>query len=270
MDELAAFKGASADLIEKEKELLKKADIVFTGGKSLYESKKQHHANVHCFPSSVDREHFEKTMSSQTHIPDDLQNAVHPTIGFYGVIDERIDLELLDQIAEKLPTYTFIMIGPIVKIDPNSLPKRANIVYPGGKKYEELPNYLKGIDIAMMPFALNKSTQFISPTKTLEYMAAHKPIVSTPIYDVVRDYKDVVKIAGNADEFAKAIEQFVYESQQDMAQREEKEKKILTETSWDKTVTAMSDLMHKELEKKGKEIPINTQKAPLTDYFKVL
>lgn len=243
MDELSAFKGASPDLIEKEKELIRSADVVFTGGKSMYESKSKIGNNVHCFPSSVDRKHFEKALDESTEIPEDISSLNKPIVGYYGVIDERIDLDLLDKISSDVPDVTFLMIGPVVKIDESDLPRNPNIVYPGGKKYEELPNYLKFIDICMMPFAMNESTKFISPTKTLEYMVACKPIISTPIYDVVRDYSDVVKIVENSDEFVAAIQYYLNETNDEKQKRQELQKDIIEKTSWDNTANEMMRLM---------------------------
>jgi glycosyltransferase involved in cell wall biosynthesis len=268
MDELSAFAGAPQSLIDKEKKLLLKADIVFTGGKSLYDSKKQMHANVHCFPSSVDKKHFEKALQKDTAAPEEIQKIQKKKVGFYGVIDERLDLQLLDEVAQKLPDYEFIMIGPVVKINPDTLPHRPNISYTGGKTYEELPLYLKAFDIAMMPFALNKSTKFISPTKTLEFMAALKPIISTPIYDVVRDYRDIVKIVETSDQFVAAIHEYSNETAEQKMIRENKEKQIVEQTSWDNTKNAMEHLIELELQKKEKKIQ-NTH-APQLDYIEVL
>jgi glycosyltransferase involved in cell wall biosynthesis len=243
MDELSAFKGAPQELIDKEKLLISKADVVFTGGKSLYESKKRFHSDVFCFPSSVDRKHFEKALTGSVDVPQDLESIPHPIVGFYGVIDERMDLELMKQTAELMPDVHFVYIGPVVKIAENDLPKRDNIHYLGSKKYEELPSYLKGIDIAFMPFALNKSTEFISPTKTLEFMAALKPIISTAIKDVERDYSDIVPIIHNGQEAKNAIQQFIDETHEQRQKRETEETTIVDKTSWDKTQQEMETII---------------------------
>ena len=167
MDELSLFKFAPPELVENEEKLFKLADVVFTGGQSLFEAKKHRHRNIHAFPSSIDAAHFAKAFDV-TEEPFDQKEIPHPRVGFFGVIDERMDIELLDKIAALRPDFQFVMIGPIVKIDEKYLPRRANIHYLGGKKYNELPNYLSGWDAAMMPFAMNESTRFISPTKTPE------------------------------------------------------------------------------------------------------
>ena len=240
MDELSLFKGAPEQLINQEKYLMAHADVIFTGGKSLYESKKQFHDNVHCFPSSVDQPHFAQALNGIL-IPDDVVNLQSPIVGYYGVIDERIDLELLHQAAIKLPNVSFVMIGPFAKIEESDLPKEPNIHYLGMKSYDELPHYLKAFDIAMMPFALNDATKYISPTKTLEYMAAGKPIISTKIKDVVRDYSRSVTLIETADEFCEAIT-FLFDKN-DRQSLELEYFKILKKTSWDATANKMKSII---------------------------
>ncbi len=239
MDELSAFKGAPKSLIQEEEQLMQKADVIFTGGKSLYEAKRKLSDQVFCYPSSVDREHFEKALAEATIVPPDIKEIAHPIVGYYGVIDERIDLSLLDQVAQLRPDVSFVMIGPVVKIEEKDLPRHSNLHYLGGKPYNELPAYLKAIDVAMMPFALNESTQFISPTKTLEYIAALKPIISTPIYDVKRDYNDVLSIVNDATEFVTALDKYLEEKNDEKEKRYQDYDTILNAVSWDKTVVGM-------------------------------
>lgn len=240
MDELSLFKGAPERLIEQEKYLVSNADIVFTGGKSLYESKAQLHGNVHCFPSSVDQAHFEKALNGIA-LPGDISSIPSPVVGYFGVIDERIDLELLRATALLKPDVSFVMIGPLAKIGEHDLPRLDNIYYLGMKDYKELPGYLKAFSIAMMPFALNDATKYISPTKTLEYMAAGKPIISTAIKDVVRDYSDVVKIVSTPEEFSIYIDQAITNSPDSIMKYDYNE--ILRNTSWDSTVSKMKQLL---------------------------
>lgn len=242
MDELSLFKGAPSHLINQEKYLMAYADIIFTGGKSLYESKKQYHSNVYCFPSSVDEEHFAQALNG-IEVAADIANLPSPIVGYYGVIDERIDLQLLHETSKKLPDVSFVMIGPLAKIEDADLPKEKNIHYLGMKSYNELPSYLKAFDIAMMPFALNDATKYISPTKTLEYMAAGKPIISTKITDVVRDYSDSVSLIENADEFCSAIKLLFYKK--DILAAERGYDKILEKTSWNATADKMKSIIKK-------------------------
>jgi UDP-galactopyranose mutase len=205
MDELSMFKGAPPMLLDREKELFGRADLVFTGGESLYESKRTQHPHVFCFASSIDREHFGRARTTTTE-PEDQKSIPHPRLGFFGVIDERMDIGLLAELARIRPDWHLVMIGPVVKIDPAELPQASNIHFLGGKSYAELPEYLAGWDIAILPFAMNDSTRFISPTKTPEYLAGGRPVISTPIRDVVRPYgeKSLVSIAATAEEFAAA------------------------------------------------------------------
>lgn len=241
MDELSLFKNPPQKLIELESELMKRADVVFTGGQSLYEAKKNNHHNIHPFPSSIDYAHFAQSRQKLVE-PDDQINIPRPRIGFYGVIDERIDIDLLSQIADFRPEYHFIVVGPVVKIDPRTLPRRKNIHYLGKKDYHTLPLYLAGWDCAMMPFALNDSTRFISPTKTPEFLAAGRPVVSTSITDVVNPYglHKLVHIADKTEDFIDGI---------DMAIKDHKRPEwldrvdhYLRDNSWDYTFNKMSSL----------------------------
>jgi UDP-galactopyranose mutase len=248
MDELSKFKFAPTHLLDLEQELIDRADVVFTGGSSLYEAKKDRHPNVYCFPSSVDRAHFCKARAHQFD-PADQEELPRPRLGFYGVIDERFDIELLDAVAAMRPSWSFVMVGPVVKISEDELPKRPNIYYLGGKTYDQLPAYLSGWDVALMPFAMNESTQFISPTKTPEYLAGGKPVVSTPIKDVVRHYGKLegVKIASTPDEFVAACEEALELSRTPEIGWLAEADLMLSATSWDTTQARMAGLIHELL-----------------------
>jgi UDP-galactopyranose mutase len=241
MDELSAFKGAPVVLKDREAELFKRADLVFTGGQSLYEVKRHQHKNVYAFPSSIDAAHFAQARSVVEE-PADQAEIPHPRLGFFGVIDERMDIELLEKVAAARPDWHLVIVGPVVKIDPADLPARENIHYLGGKSYNELPSYLSGWDVALLPFARNESTRFISPTKTPEYLAAGCPVVSTSIRDVVRPYGDqgLVHIADDAAEFVASIEVAMNE---DGAARMQEVDAFLAQTSWDQTWGRMNELI---------------------------
>ena len=249
MDELSLFKGAPPELLPREAELFKRADLVFTGGQSLYEAKRDKHASVHAFPSSIDVAHFEQALRIQEE-PTDQKQISNPRIGFCGVIDERTDIVLLAAIADLKPTWQFVMVGPVVKIDEADLPRRENIHYLGGKDYKDLPAYIGGWDVAMMPFALNDSTRFISPTKTPEYLAAGRPVVSTPIRDVVRPYgeKGLVQIASTPDEFVNAIKTALNE---DTDERRSRAAEFLSTMSWDETQSQMAKLIDEVIENRA-------------------
>jgi glycosyltransferase involved in cell wall biosynthesis len=243
MDELSAFKGAPTCLALRERELFQMADLVFTGGQTLYEAKRDQHSSVYAFPSSIDREHFMQARAA-VEDPADQRDIPHPRLGFFGVVDERFDVALLDEASRLRPDWHFVIIGPVVKIDPDTLPKRENIHYLGGKSYQDLPAYISGWDVALLLFAQNESTRFISPTKTPEYLAAGKPVVSTPIRDVVYPYGQMglVRIAKDAREFVAAAD--------DLLQSEENRKpwlanvdEFLAQMSWDETWARMSRLI---------------------------
>jgi len=242
MDELSAFRNAPKQLVQRENALLKTADIVFTGGPSLYNAKKDRHPNVHCFSSSVDVSHFEQALDHANSHPAH-KSIPGPRLGFYGVIDERFDAELIARLADAHQQWQIVLVGPVVKIDPASLPQRPNIHYMGQQPYEALPQFLAGWDVCLLPFALNESTRFISPTKTLEYMAANLPIVSTPITDVAQPYGDMVAIAGTPEEFIAACEAALLSTPEQHAARVDKYRKVLSSTSWENTALEMRNLM---------------------------
>lgn len=241
MDELANFKFAPPELAGRERDLFAAADVVFTGGHSLYEAKRDRHPNIHPFPSSVDRAHFARARDGQAE-PLDLAGLRRPRFGFYGVVDERMDLDLLAAIADARPEWSLAIVGPVVKIDPADLPRHPNIHYLGARTYDELPAYLSGWDVAIMPFARNESTRFISPTKTPEYLAGGCPVVSTPITDVVRSYGDsgLVWIADDAPAFIAACEAALaaaVDTESLLAQAD----RILGDMSWDQTWMQMQE-----------------------------
>ena len=257
MDELANFKFAHPELKSREQELFQKADLVFTGGQTLYEAKREQHDDAHAFPSSIDKAHFGQARGPLAE-PADQASIPHPRIGFFGVVDERLDIELLRQLATNHAEWQFVIIGPVVKIDPAILPRTPNVHYLGGKDYKELPAYLKGWDVATLLFADNESTKFISPTKTPEYLAAGNPVVSTPIRDVVRPYGDLnlVHIADNAADFGAAIKKAL--TQRSDADWQQRTDDYLATISWDQTWQAMVDLMEQRLASKAPAAATNT------------
>jgi UDP-galactopyranose mutase len=241
MDELSAFKGAPTVITAREAELMQRAALVLTGGQSLFEAKRHQHSNIHPFPSSVDVPHFARARRL-TSEPQDQRPIPHPRLGFFGVIDERMDLALLDGVAATRPDWHLVVLGPVVKIDPASLPQRPNIHYLGAKRYEELPSYIAGWDVALMPFARNEATRFISPTKTPEYLAAGRPVVSTSIRDVVRPYgtHGLVRIADDVPAFVEACAAAMTE---EAGTRITRADAFLRQTSWDSTWTRIRSLL---------------------------
>jgi UDP-galactopyranose mutase len=242
MDELSAFAKPPAGLLAREAELFGRADVVFTGGQSLFEAKRTQHPFVHCFPSSVDVSHFAQAREHQED-PHDQASIPRPRIGFFGVIDERMDLDLLAGIATTRPDWQLVLVGPrSEKADTERLPHNPTVHYLGAKGYEELPAYLAGWDVAILPFARNKSTQFISPTKTPEYLAAGKPVVSTSIRDVVTPYGKLglVRIADTVEAFVREIEGALREED---GSRQAAADRFLAQLSWERTWSRMNRLV---------------------------
>lgn len=248
MDELSAFKFAPPEIKILEAQLFNKADVVFTGGNNLYKAKQAKHYNIHCFPSSIDKAHFKVARDFIKDLPDQLA-IPYPRLGFYGVIDERFDIELIKQAADAKPDWHFVLIGPIIKIDIATLPQNKNIHYLGNKTYQELPGYLSGWDIAIIPFAINESTRYISPTKTPEYLAGGKPVISTAITDVIDPYQTLglVHIIQNADEFVRVAtaELSIIDKSEWLIKVDE----YLRAISWDATWGRMNELMQEVIDR---------------------
>jgi len=244
MDELSAFMNAPRELLRREASLMKAADVVFTGGPSLYRAKQALHPNVHCFASSVDRDHFAQALDPR--IDHEEQRALgRPRLGFFGVIDERFDPVAISLAADAHPEWEIVLVGPVVKIDPTRLPRRSNIHYLGQRSYADLPKFLAGWDVCLLPFAINEATRYISPTKVLEYMAAEKPIVSTPVVDVVEPYGHIVQVGRHAQAFVGACEHALHESADVRDKRIAMMRSVVNATSWDVTAEKMRALIEK-------------------------
>ncbi|WP_031248433.1 glycosyltransferase family 1 protein [Mesorhizobium sp. LNHC229A00] len=241
MDELSSFRGAPPRMMALERELFRRADVVFTGGQSLYEAKQHRHRNIHPFPSSIDKAHFGKArLPGASSL--DQEEIARPRLGFFGVIDERMDLGLVDRMAALRPDWQFVMIGPVVKIEAAGLPRRPNIHWLGGRDYKQLPSYLAGWDVGIMPFAKNQATKFISPTKTPEFLAAGVPVISTSIRDVVRPYGQLglVEIADDAEKFIARAEHLLARPKDDWLRKVDRH---LAGMSWISTWEGMLSLI---------------------------
>jgi len=243
MDELSLFDGAPTSLLERETELLELADLVFTGGPSLYRAKQHRHPHVHCFPSSVDAAHFRQALTGAD-APEQC-DLPRPRLGFFGVIDERMDLAIIEALADEHPDWNIVLVGPIVKIDPASVPRRPNIHYTGQRPYAALPSFLAGWDLCLLPFAHNDATRFISPTKTLEYMAAERPIVSTSITDVAEPYGSIVYLGDTPAAFVRSCECALAAPPHERRRRTTAMRDVLAGTSWDATAASLERLVAK-------------------------
>ncbi len=247
MDELSAFKGAPAALREQDRTMLRTADVVFTGGVSMYRARLPYANNIHLFPSGVEIDHFARAAERTMPRPPELDTRAGPVIGYFGVIDERMDMEALEALASSHPEWNIVMLGPVVKIDPSELPQAPNLHFLGMKDYQELPAYLAYFDVALVPFAINEATRYLSPTKTLEYLAAGKPVVAAPIADIVELYGDYVRIAETPQEYVSqteaALAETAHETGAERRARTVKVEKLLQLHTWDYIAGEMQKLL---------------------------
>ena len=246
MDDLASFRGAPAAMREREAAIFAWADLVFAGGPSLYATRQGRHPRVHCLPSGVEPAHFAQAANGIVR-PPDLTALPRPILGYYGVLDERLDLDLLAAVADARPDWTLALVGPVAKIAADDLPRRPNIVYYGPRPYAELPAYLAAFEVAMLPFARNEATRSISPTKTLEYLAGDKPVVSTPIRDVIDLYGEAVLVAATSAQFVDAVERLLDEPPERRARRLAVGRRLVAAGDWDAIVGRMRSLIAEAL-----------------------
>jgi len=248
IDDLASRLSAPTELAAREKALMAMADVVFAGGPSLYEARLGQHPNLHCLPSAVDAAHF----APENLDGDDVEAAVanelhrgmaHPRLGFFGMIDERLDLGLIEALADQRPDWQIVMAGPVARIDPASLPQRPNLHWIGLQRYEALPHLMSHWDVCLLPFALDETTRFISPTKTLEYLAGGKPVVSTPIRDVVSLYGSAVRFGEDAGEFVAAVQEILGEHAPERARRRARSQALVDACTWDGTAAFIARML---------------------------
>jgi len=247
MDELSKFRGAPPEIVDRELDLLEHADLVFTGGRRLFEIKSQFHDNCHFYGCGVDGEHFGKARDAHISVPPEVASLPKPVLGYFGVIDERMDYELLEYLAESRPHWSIVLVGPVTRFDPLSLPKKANLHWLGQRSYADLPAICKGFDLCLMPFALNESTEFINPTKALEYLATGREIVSTSVPDVVHNFGTVLKIARTREEFLLLCEAALDAPD---AERLARGLKMAQENSWEAIVASLEGHVSETLHKK--------------------
>jgi glycosyltransferase involved in cell wall biosynthesis len=247
MDELSKFRGAPPEILEREAELIELADVLFTGGRKLFEAKSRFHDNCHFYGCGVDGDHFGKACRAETAIRPEIEKLRKPVLGYFGVVDERMDYELLAALADANPEWSVAMVGPVLKVEEASLPRRANLHWLGQQSYADLPAFCKGFDVCLMPFALNEATEFINPTKALEYMATGRPIVSTAVADVVRNFGSVVKVANNSRQFISLCQQAI--AQPDSAGIE-RGLAMARENSWESIVSQLENHVNEALARK--------------------
>jgi UDP-galactopyranose mutase len=256
MDDLASFKDGSPELRMREARLLELADLVFTGGRSMYEARKDRHPRVHCFPSGVDLEHYRQVREATLPVAPALAAIPRPRLGYFGVLDERIDWDLIATVAFRRPHWHWALVGPTAKVDPAELPRAANIHYLGQQAYADLPAFLKGFDVATMPFALNEATRYISPTKTLEYLAGGKWVLSSSVPDVAAFYHEIAAIADGAAAWIAAIENILQAGQAELQARLARAQPALEASTWDAIATRMADLIDAQLGLEARQLGV--------------
>ncbi|PWU12894.1 MAG: glycosyltransferase family 1 protein [Verrucomicrobia bacterium] len=248
MDELSRFREAPPEIISREAELISRADVVFTGGRKLCEAKRKLHPNCHFYGCGVDGEHFGKARAVKTRVSPELAAMRRPVLGYFGVVDERLDYDLLSQLADAQPDWSIVMIGPAIKVEADSLPRRKNLHWLGQRAYSELPCFCKGFDLCLMPFALNEATEFINPTKALEYMATGHQIVSTAVPDVVSNFSSVIRVAQSPEEFVDLCRMALQKPDKPRIQRG---LEMVNANSWEKIVSALEGHIEQALERNG-------------------
>ncbi len=249
MDELSKFAFAPPQLLERESLLLERADVVFTGGRRLYHSKRRFNNNCHFHGCGVEGPHFAKARLPGTPLAPEIKVLPKPVFGYFGVVDERIDYDLLGALADANPGGSIAIVGPVLKVDERSLPRRPNLHWLGKRAYEELPALCKGFDVCLMPFALNDATEFINPTKALEYMATGKPIVSTAVPDVISNFSSVVAVASSRGEFLNLCAEA---AEQPEAAAIERGLQMAAANSWDAIVAQLEAHIQEALVSKAK------------------
>ena len=254
MDQLSQFKFAPPQLIEREKHLLHRADVVFAGGHKMWEDKRRFNSNCHFYGCGVDVNHFAAARDKNTKLPRDIENLPAPRLGYFGVVDERLDYELIAQLADANPHGSVAIVGPHCKIDSNELPQRENLHWLGGREYSQLPAYAKAFDVCLMPFALNEATEYINPTKALEYMATGTPIVSSAVPDVVSNFSSVVKIASSHDEFLHLCRESVCAPDGNAVQRG---LKMASENTWEQIVAQLERHVETAIAKRHEAVQMN-------------
>ena len=252
MDDLAGCRDAPPHWHDREQALLRQAALVFAPGPSLYDHWHAAHPNVHCIPSAVDVAHFAPRApdpdDADTRAAQQLQAALpRPRLGYFGVIDERVDLRLIDTLASEHPEWQLVMVGPVVQADPQMLPSRPNIHWLGRQPHARLPGLLADWDLCLVPFVQDRSARSLSPTKVLEYMAGEKPVVSTPVQDVVMLYGHAVEIAEPGEAFVQACERVLAETGQARCRRAMEMLTTVSRHSWDRSADSVHRLIEQAL-----------------------
>ena len=264
MDELSQFHGAAPELIERERELTRIADVVFCGGRKMRDKRLSLNPNTHFYGTGVDCDHFGSSLSDQLSVSPEIAELPGKVLGYFGVVDERLDYDLITALADACADWSIAMVGPVAKINPTSLPRRPNLHWLGARPYEQLPAITKGFDVCLMPFAINAATEYINPTKALEYMAAGRPVVATAINEVKSNFSGVSRIARNHDDFIKLCRR---EARSPSRSRIQRGLKLAADNTWEAITAKMQGHINEALSRRRASMTEDSptpSTAPLT------
>ena len=248
LDDVAAPGNAEPVRAAREKALMQLADIVLNGGPSAHALRHGTHPRLHCLAGAVDAAHF-----APEHLDgDDVESSVaaelhrglpRPRLGFFGVVDQRLDLALVAGLAERRPDWQFVMAGPVVGLDPATLPRRPNLRWAGLQRYEALPHLMSHWDVCLLPFVVDETTRLLNPTQTLEYLAGGKPGVGTPVPDLVSLHGAAVRIAADVDGVVAAVQALLDEPAPARAERRARAQAQVDAGSWDVTAAFVAAML---------------------------
>lgn len=261
MDELSQFKGAPSALLQRERELLECADVVFCGGRKMRAKRLPLNSNCHFYGTGVDCDHFGRALTRDLAIDPEVAGLGGPVLGYFGVVDERIDYDLLAKLADARSDWQVVMVGPAAKVNPAEFPQRRNLHWFGGRPYAQLPAITKGFSVALMPFALNAATEYINPTKALEYMAAGRPVISTALDEVKSNFATVARVAKSHEEFIAACGAEVDSPSQSRVRRGIK---LAQENTWEAIAAKMEGHLADALALRAKSQAASAPKAAVS------
>jgi glycosyltransferase involved in cell wall biosynthesis len=239
VDKYSEFSGVPRDaIVAMERDLVKRADLVFTSAARLLEECRPLNPHTHFITHGVDTAHFGRALDPQTPVPDDLAGIRKPVAGFFGLIADWVDLPLIRSLARERPDWSFVLIGKAAT-DLAPLQGLSNVHWLGQKPYTELPGYCRGFDVALIPFVQNELTLRVNPLKLREYLAAGLPVVSTPLPEISR-YDGLVRLATRREEFIGGIEAALAERSPELAGRRFE---AMRGESWEARVADMARLI---------------------------
>jgi glycosyltransferase involved in cell wall biosynthesis len=248
IDDYSALPDVNEEAVRAmDEELTRKADLVFVASDTLLDQKSALNPNTHVSPHGVDYDHFACAQDDRLPVPADAAGMARPVVGFFGLIERWIDLDLVDFLAERRPTWTFLMIGRVAVPD-EELPRRPNIHFLGKRPYAELPAYGRAFDAAIIPYRLTRQVLHANPIKLREYLAMGKPIVSVSTPEIDK-YADVVRIADSREEFLAGLDELLARAPTEAEVRERMGR--VAPESWDARLRGVLGIVDEHLSGRG-------------------